>query len=54
MPTAKLLNDILVFCPDFFVVIWHFVHLNFFAEIILTLTLDLRSLATWDNDIYYR
>ena len=30
MPKDKMPNDLLAFCLDFFVVIWHFVRLNFF------------------------
>ena len=30
MPTDKILNDLLAFCPEFYVVIWHFFCLNFF------------------------
>ena len=31
MPTKKILNDLLAFSPDFYVVILHFVRLNFLS-----------------------
>ena len=31
MPTEKILNYLLAFGPDFYVVIWHFVRLNFLS-----------------------
>ena len=49
MPKDKMPNDLLAFCPDFFVFIWHFVRLNLFWRLIRTMSTWFGILSEWQQ-----